>query len=161
VGRICYAGARHYGETFFSSNSGFLTKCTWLNVLGLEFQTLCWQTFVRSGRCAYFSSSPMVFSVLLCKRQGRLFPCIWYWSWLVKIVIKEINYHYLDSSFLLHGHPQWPVQCSHPKCVTSVAQCYRQWLYRAPLCITLKIKIWVVTYLKFIIFFPSIKKKII
>ena len=39
------------------------------------------------------------------------------------------------------------------------SQCYRQWVYRAPLCITLKIKIWVVAYLKFIIFFPSIKKK--
>ena len=38
-------------------------------------------------------------------------------------------------------------------------QCYRQWVYRAPLCITLRIKIWVVAYLKFIIFFPSIKKK--
>ena len=35
------------------------------------------------------------------------------------------------------------------------SQCYRQWLYRAPLCITLKIKIWVVAYLKSIIFFPS------
>ena len=106
---------------FFRSNLDFLTKCSWLNVLGLEFQTLCRQTFVRSGRCAYFSSSPMVFSVLLCERPGRLFTCIlWYWSWLVKTVIKEITYHYLDSSFLLHGHPLWPVQCSHPKRVTSV-----------------------------------------
>ena len=25
-------------------------------------------------------------------------------------------------------------------------QCYRQWLFKAPLCITLKIKIWVVAY---------------
>ena len=33
------------------------------------------------------------------------------------------------------------------------SQCYRQWLYRAPLCIT--IKIWVVAYLEFIICFPS------
>ena len=31
---------------------------------------------------------------------------------------------------------------------------------RAPLCITLTIKIWVVAYLKFIIYFASIKKKI-
>ena len=29
-------------------------------------------------------------------------------------------YHYLDSSFLLNGHPLWPVQRSHPKRVTSV-----------------------------------------
>ena len=41
----------------------------------------------------------------------------------------------------------------------TLPQCYRQWLYRVPRCITLKIKIWVVAYLKFIIFFPSIKKK--
>jgi hypothetical protein len=34
-----------------------------------------------------------------------------------------------------------------------------QWVFWAPLCITLKIKIWVVACLKFIIFFPSIKKK--
>ena len=74
----------------FCLSLDFLTKCTWLNVLGLEFQTLCRQTFVRSGRCAYFSSSPMVFSVLLCERPGRLFTCIlWYWSWLVKTVIKK------------------------------------------------------------------------
>ena len=38
-------------------------------------------------------------------------------------------------------------------------QCYRQWVYIAPLCITLRIKIWVVAYLKFIIIFPSMKKK--
>ena len=37
-------------------------------------------------------------------------------------------------------------------------QCYSQWVNRAPLCIILKIKIWVVAYLKFIIFFPSFKK---
>ena len=37
-------------------------------------------------------------------------------------------------------------------------QCHRQWLYRAPLWITLKIKIWVVVDLEFMIFFPSIKK---
>ena len=36
-------------------------------------------------------------------------------------------------------------------------QCYRQWVYRAPLCITLKLKIWVVAYLKFIIFFQVSK----
>ena len=74
----------------FCLSLDFLTKCTWLNVLGLEFQTLCRQTFVRSGRCAYFSSSPMVFSVLLCERPGRLFTCIlWYRSRLVKAVIKK------------------------------------------------------------------------
>ena len=46
------------------------------------------------------------------------------------------------------------------QCVVMVlvrVQCYRQWLYRAPLCITLKIKIWVVAYLKFIIFFGMTK----
>ena len=32
------------------------------------------------------------------------------------------------------------------------SQCYRQWVYWAPLCITLKIKIWVVGYLRFIFF---------
>ena len=33
-------------------------------------------------------------------------------------------------------------------------QCYRQWLFKAPLCITLKIKIWVVAY-----FFKLFQKK--
>ena len=33
------------------------------------------------------------------------------------------------------------------------AQCYRQWVYKAPACITLRIKTWVVAYLKFIIIF--------
>ena len=37
-------------------------------------------------------------------------------------------------------------------------QCYRQGVYRDPLCITLKIKIWVVAYWKFIIFFQVSKK---
>ena len=32
------------------------------------------------------------------------------------------------------------------------SQCYWQWVYWAPLCITLKIKIWVVGYLRFIFF---------
>ena len=35
-------------------------------------------------------------------------------------------------------------------------QCYRQWVYRAPLFIRLKIKIWVVAYLEFINFFKYI-----
>ena len=39
------------------------------------------------------------------------------------------------------------------------AQCYRRWLFNAPLFITLKIKIWVVAYLKFI-FFSKYQKKI-
>ena len=37
-------------------------------------------------------------------------------------------------------------------------QCYRQWVYKAPLCITLRIKTWVVAYLKFIIIFFRIFK---
>ena len=41
------------------------------------------------------------------------------------------------------------------------SQCYRQWVYKAPLCITLRIKTWGVEYLKFIIFFfKNLKKKI-
>ena len=37
------------------------------------------------------------------------------------------------------------------------AQCYRQWLFKAPLCITLKIEIWVVAI--FLIFSKIFKKK--
>ena len=36
---------------------------------------------------------------------------------------------------------------------------YRQWVYTAPLCITLRIKTWVVAYLKFIIIFLKIFEK--
>ena len=32
-------------------------------------------------------------------------------------------------------------------------QCYIQWIYKAPLCITLRIKTWVTAYLKFITIF--------
>ena len=39
-----------------------------------------------------------------------------------------------------------------------VAQCYRQWLFKDPICITLKIKIWVVAY--FFNFFKLFQKKI-
>ena len=39
-------------------------------------------------------------------------------------------------------------------------QCYIQWVYKAPLCITLRIKSWVVAYLKFIFIFLRKKKKI-
>jgi hypothetical protein len=40
-------------------------------------------------------------------------------------------------------------------------QCYIQWVYKAPLCITLRIKTWVEAYLKFIQnhFFKKKKKK--
>ena len=38
-------------------------------------------------------------------------------------------------------------------------QCYRQWVSKAPLCITLRIKTWVEAYLKFIIIFLRIKKE--
>ena len=37
-------------------------------------------------------------------------------------------------------------------------QCYRQWVYKASLCITLRIKTWVVAYLEFIINLLRIKK---
>ena len=47
--------------------------------------------------------------------------------------------------------------CFEPKKVHFEVQCYRQWLFKAPLCITLKFEIWVVAY--FLNFFK--KKKYI
>ena len=41
-------------------------------------------------------------------------------------------------------------------------QCYRQWLFKAPLCITLKIKIWAVAYFfNFFKLFQTFSKKYI
>ena len=59
------------------------------------------------------------------------------------ICIMHLHRAFASGIFIRHlqqnNPPFWP-------------QCYRQWLYRAPLCITLKIKVWVVAYLFFFLY---------
>ena len=51
----------------------------------------------------------------------------------------------------IHNH-NW-FQLQYPMKSYTAPQCYKQWVYKAPLCITLRIKTWMVAYLKFIIIF--------
>ena len=57
----------------------------------------------------------------------------------------------------------WPKLETKTNCQKRVElsdpHCYRQWVYTAPFCITLRIKTWVVAYLKFITIFLRIFKK--
>ena len=80
-------------------------------------------------------------------------------------IIRSTEYGCPKTQSVLRVLPQCPsflatVQ-KHFGFVGFNPQCYRQWVYRAPLCITLKIKIWVVAYSKFITFFSKYQKKIV
>ena len=69
-----------------------------------------------------------------------------------------IDFSFLDPRGMIFCHsliPRFLEEWDSPRICHPY---YRQWVYKAPLCITLRIKTWVVAYLKLRIIFLRIKK---
>ena len=64
-----------------------------------------------------------------------------------------------STTVIVHSAAWWKYNWSEVRTLKFsriMSQCFRQWVNKAPLCITLRIKTWVVAYLKFIIIFLRI-----